>query len=181
NFRPGVMERLGLGYEFVKTLNPQIVYSEITGYGNEGVWKDKPGQDLLVQSLSGLAWLSGRKEDMPVPMGIAVADIFTGAHLVQGILACLVRKGVTGQGGLVQVSMLESVVDLQFETITTWYHDGGQAVERSATNSAHAYLGAPYGIYRTEDGFLAIALAPIPRLGELLGCPALESYRDAAS
>lgn len=181
NFRPGVMERLGLAYEFVKTLNPQIIYAEITGYGNEGVWKDKPGQDLLVQSLSGLAWLSGRKEDMPVPMGIAVADIFTGAHLVQGILACLVRKGVSGQGGLVQVSMLESVVDLQFETITTWYHDGGQPVERSATNSAHAYLGAPYGIYQTGDGFLAIAMAPIPRLGELLGCPALETYRDAAS
>ncbi|HYH55148.1 MAG TPA: CaiB/BaiF CoA-transferase family protein [Anseongella sp.] len=181
NFRPGVMQRLGLGYEFIKTINPEIIYAEITGYGNEGVWKDKPGQDLLVQSLSGLTWLSGSREDMPVPMGIAVADILTGAHLAQGILACLVRKGVSGKGGLVQVSMLESVVDFQFETITTWYHDGGQPVERPQGNSAHAYLGAPYGIYRTSDGFLALAMAPVPRLGKLLGLPVLEHYSDAAA
>src|SRR5690606_39208172 len=89
NFRPGVMERLGFGYETVRKLNPAIVYGEITGYGDEGVWKDKPGQDLLVQSLSGLTWLSGKGDGMPVPMGIAVVDILTGAHLAQGILACL--------------------------------------------------------------------------------------------
>lgn len=181
NFRPGVMHRLKLDYELVKSLNPGIVYAEITGYGSEGVWKDKPGQDLLVQSLSGLSWLSGSKEDMPVPMGIAVADILTGAHLVQGILACLVRRGVNGEGGLVQASMLESVVDFQFETITTWYQDGGQPARRSRNNSAHAYLGAPYGIYQTSDGFLALAMASIPLLGKLIACPELEQYNDPAT
>lgn len=179
NFRPGVMERLGFGYEAVKKLNPGIIYSEITGYGHEGTWKDKPGQDLLVQSLSGLTWLSGQGGEMPVPMGIAVADILTGAHLVQGILACLIRKGVSGRGGLVQVSMMESIVDFQFETITTWHQDGGQPAERSLKNNAHAYIGAPYGIYQTKDGYLALAMAPVPRLGLLLGCPELQHYTDA--
>ena len=89
NFRPGVMERLGFDYESVRKLNPQVVYGVISGYGNEGPWRDKPGQDLLAQSLSGLTWLSGNADDGPVPMGLAVADIYTGAQLTQGILACL--------------------------------------------------------------------------------------------
>lgn len=181
NFRPGVMERLGYGYESVKKTHPALVYGEISGYGSEGPWKDKPGQDLLMQSLSGLTWLSGKGTGAPVPMGIAIVDILTGVHLTQGILACLVRKGVTGKGGLVQVSMLESAIDLQFETITTYHQDGGQPTERSVRNNAHAYLGAPYGIYKTSDGYLALAMTPIPRLGELLGCQALTVYTDPAS
>lgn len=177
NFRPGVIERLGFGYEEVRRINPQVVYGEISGYGTEGPWRNKPGQDLLAQSLSGLTWLSGNANG-PVPMGLAIADILSGAHLVQGILACLVRRSVTGAGGLVQVSLLESVLDLQFETLTTFFQDGGQPVERSRTNSAHAYLAAPYGIYRTRDGWLALAMGEIPRLGRLLGCPPLERYQD---
>ena len=100
NFRPGVIERLGLGYESVRQLNPQVVYGQISGYGQEGPWRDQPGQDLLLQSLSGLTWLSGDAGQGPVPMGLAVADILCGMHLVQGILACLVRRSITGQGGL---------------------------------------------------------------------------------
>src|SRR5438067_765991 len=108
NFRPGVMEKIGLDYAAVSRLNPCIVYGEVTGYGQEGPWKDKPGQDLLVQSLSGLTWLSGNAGQGPVPMGIAVADILCGAHFAQGILAALVRRARTQQGALVQVSLLES-------------------------------------------------------------------------
>ena len=94
NFRPGVMKRLGLDYDSVRGIKPDIVYGVITGYGSDGPWAEKPGQDLLLQSLSGLTWLSGNAGDGPVPMGLAVADILAGAHLVQGILACLVRRGI---------------------------------------------------------------------------------------
>ncbi len=181
NFRPGVIERLGLDYDTVRQINPRLVYATITGYGDRGPWRDKPGQDLLAQSLSGLTWLSGDADQGPVPMGLAVADMFAGAHLAQGILACLVRRGVTGLGGLVEASLLESVLDFQFEVLTTHLNDGGQLPRRSAITNAHAYLAAPYGIYRTADGYLAIAMTPIPRLGELLDCQPLLAFSDPKS
>ncbi len=179
NYRPGVMERLGFDYASVKAVNASVVYGEISGYGTEGPWKDKPGQDLLVQSLSGLTWLSGNANG-PVPMGLSIVDMLAGAHLAQGILACLVRRGITGEGGRVQVSMLESVMDLQFETMTTFYNDGGQLPQRTETNSAHAYLGAPYGIYATQNGCLALAMGSIPQLGTLLECAPLLHYKEVA-
>lgn len=180
NFRPGVIDRIGLGYDDVRALNPRIVYGSVSGYGASGPWVDLPGQDLLAQSRSGFAWLSGDATDGPVPCGLALADIMTGAHLAQGILACLVRRGVTGEGGLVEVSLLESMLDFQFEVLTTHLNDGGQSPKRSAINNAHAYLGAPYGIYETADGHLAIAMGSVPRLGELLGCAALAQFTDPA-
>jgi crotonobetainyl-CoA:carnitine CoA-transferase CaiB-like acyl-CoA transferase len=179
NFRPGIMERLGLAYEAVREINPRLVYATVTGYGKVGPWKDKPGQDLLVQSISGLTWLTGNADQGPVPIGLAIADMLAGAHMVQGILACLVRRGVTGQGGLVQVTLIESVLDYQFEVLTTHLNDGGQPPQRSKINNAHAYLAAPYGIYQTADGYLALAMNPIPRLGELLGCTPLLDYTDS--
>lgn len=178
NFRPGAMKKLGYDYDSVKKIKPDIIYGEISGYGNEGPWKDNPGQDLLVQALSGVCQLSGNGDKGPVPMGISVVDILAGAHLVQGVLACLVRKGMTGEGGWVQVSMMESACDLQFESITTFYADGGQPTQRSLQNNANAYIAAPYGIYKTKDGYLALAMSSIPRLGELIGCKELLHYTD---
>jgi crotonobetainyl-CoA:carnitine CoA-transferase CaiB-like acyl-CoA transferase len=181
NFRPGVMDKLGLGYEAVRTINPRLVYATVTGYGSQGPWVGKPGQDLLAQSMSGLSWLTGDEGDGPVPMGLAVADLTASAHLVQGILACLVRRGVTHEGGRVEVSLLESILDLQFEVITTHLNDGERAPQRSAVRNAHAYLGAPYGIYPTADGHLALAMGSIPVLGELLDCPELLAYQERQS
>jgi crotonobetainyl-CoA:carnitine CoA-transferase CaiB-like acyl-CoA transferase len=181
NFRPGVMEKLGLDFEAVRELNPRLVYGTVTGYGRSGPWRGKPGQDLLAQSMSGLCWLSGDGDGPPVAMGLAVADLSASAHLVEGILACLVRRGVTGQGGRVEVSLMESILDLQFEVITTHLNDGGQPPKRSAEGNAHAYLGAPYGIYPTADGYLALAMGAVPTLGELLGCPPLLEYTDPKS
>jgi len=178
NFRPGVMERLGLDYDSLQPRFTRLVYAEVTGYGAAGPWRDKPGQDLLVQALSGLAWLNGDASQPPVPFGLSVADMFAGAHLVQGILAALVRRGVTGTGAHVEVSLLESVLDLQFEVLTTHLNDGGKPPERSSVNNAHAYLGAPYGIYRTADGFLALAMGSVVQLGTMLECPALAAYTD---
>ncbi|HXG24728.1 MAG TPA: CaiB/BaiF CoA-transferase family protein [Chthonomonadales bacterium] len=181
NFRPGVMERLGLGYEAVREINPRLVYGTVTGYGKEGPWRDKPGQDLLAQSLSGLVWLSGNADQPPTPFGLSIADMMAGAHLAQGILACLVRRSITGRGGLVEVSLLESVLDIQFEVFTTHLNDGGKLPQRSAISNANAYLAAPYGIYATADGYLALAMGSIARLGELLDCPALLNYPDPAT
>lgn len=176
NFRPGVMERLGFDYNSVRSFNPSVVYGLISGYGDEGPWREKPGQDLLLQALSGLTWLSGNNGDGPVPMGLAVVDVFAGAHLVQGIIACLMRRRETGEGGLVEVSMLESVLDFQLELLTNYFQDGHEEARRTSTNCAHTHLGAPYGIYETVNGHLALAMSDITHLGQLLGCTALLGY-----
>ena len=177
NFRPCVIERLGLGYDAVRKINPRIVYATVTGYGDRGPWRDKPGQDLLAQALSGLTWLSGN-DGPPVPMGLAVADLFAGAVLVQGILACLVRRGRSGAGGLVETSLMEALIDFQFEVLTTYLNDDRRPPRRSPANGANAYLGAPYGVYATADGYLALAMTPVPRLGELIALPSLAAYAD---
>ncbi len=181
NFRPGVMERLGLGPEEAAAINPRLVYGVVTGYGRSGPWLGKPGQDLLAQAVSGLPYLNGDADQPPLAFGLAVADLTASAHLVQGILALLVRRGATGKGGLVEVSLLESVLDLQFEVTTTFLNDGGREPRRSRVNNGHAYLGAPYGIYATADGFLALAMGSVTRLGVLLELPALAVYPDPGS
>lgn len=180
NFRPGVIERLGLGYEDVKKVNPRIIYASATGYGAEGPFKDRPGQDLLAQSISGLPWLNGRAGDPPIPVGLAVADIFTSTHLASGVIALLLRRERTGKGGLVESSLLESMLDLQFELLSANLFDPEVIVKRGAGNSAHAFLPAPYGLYKTQDGYLAIAMTPIPALGALLGVD-LSQYEDPKS
>lgn len=178
NFRPGVMERVGLSYQDVKSINPQVVYAEISGFGAKGPMNKKPGQDLLLQSLTALTWLNGNEADGPVPMGLSIIDMLAGAHLAQGILASLYRKAMHQTGALVQVSMLESAFDFQFETITTFYNDGGELPVRTKSNNANAYLGAPYGIYQTKNGYLALAMGAIPILAELLACPELNRFPD---
>jgi len=180
NFRPGVMERIGLDYEKVKAIKPDIVYGEVSGYGNEGPWKDLPGQDLLVQALSGLTWLSNNQKERPTPMGVSVVDILAGTYLTQGILAGLYRRGVTGKSALVQVSMMEAVLDFQFEVLTCHFNDGRQLPQRSEVSNGNAYIPAPYGIYKTREGYLSLAMGDIPTLARLLECPPLESFTDKA-
>jgi CoA:oxalate CoA-transferase len=177
NFRPGVIERLGLGYEAVKKVNPKIIYGSASGYGSTGPWRDRPGQDLLAQSISGFPWLNGSHDDPPIPVGIAVADIFTSVHLAHGITALLLRRERTGIGGLVESSLIESMLDLQFELISGHMFDPSVLVKRGAKNSAHAFLPAPYGLYETSNGYLAIAMTPIPELGALLGLD-FSAYTD---
>jgi CoA:oxalate CoA-transferase len=98
NFRPGVINRLGLDYAAAKAINPGIVYASITGYGDDGPWASLPGQDLLAQARSGLMWLNGDRDQGPVPFGLAIADLLAGSAIVQGVLAALVRHGRTGEG-----------------------------------------------------------------------------------
>jgi crotonobetainyl-CoA:carnitine CoA-transferase CaiB-like acyl-CoA transferase len=169
-----------LGYEDVKKVNPRIIYGSATGYGSSGPFKDRPGQDLLAQSISGLPWLNGRAGDPPIPVGLAVADIFTSTHLAHGVTALLLRRERTGVGGLVESSLLEAMLDLQFELISSHLFDPNVVVKRGAGNSAHAFLPAPYGLYECADGYLAIAMTPIPQLGTLLGVD-LSGYADPQS
>jgi len=180
NFRPGVMERIGLDYATVKELNPKIVYGEVSGYGSEGPWKDLPGQDLLVQALSGLTWLSNNRDERPTPMGASVVDILAGTYLTQGILAALYRRGIDGQPVLVQVSMMEAILDFQFEVLTCHFNDGRQLPVRSQLSNGNAYIPAPYGIYKTREGYLSLAMGDIPKLASLLECGALTNYVDKA-
>lgn len=177
NFRPGVIERQGLGYDAVSAINPRIIYGSISGYGENGEWAPLPGQDLLAQARSGLLWLTGSDNDPPMPMGLAVADMLAGNALAQGILAALVGRGIHGKGAKVETSLLEAMVDFQFEVLTTYLNDGHRRPKRSAVNGAHAYLGAPYGVYPTKDGFLALAMTPsLQRLAGLLKVEGLEPF-----
>lgn len=178
NFRPGVMERLGFDYAGVREINPTVIYGEISGYGKEGPWVKRPGQDLLLQSLTGMTWLSGDANNGPVAMGLSVVDMFAGSNLCSAVLACLYRRAMQGIGAHVHVSMLDSAVDIQFEAVTTYFRDGKLLPQRSEVSNAHAYLAAPYGVYRTQDGFLALAMGSIPFLGKLLNCSSLEGFAD---
>jgi len=182
NFRPGVMEKIGLDYHAAQLINPKIIYGVVTGYGNEGPWAKKPGQDLLIQSISGLTYLSGTSNEGPVPFGLSVSDIMCGNHLAQGLTAALIKRAKTGKSVLVEVSLLESILDVQFEVITTYLNDGGKLPERSAIDgSAHAYLSAPYGIYATADGYLALAMADLTLIGNLINCEISDLYGDKHS
>jgi len=177
NFRPGIMEKIGLDYASVKKIKETIIYAEISGYGKKGPWRNKPGQDLLLQSLSGLAFTSGNKDHDPVPFGIAIADIICGTHLAQGILAALIRRQKKGVGALLEVSLLESLLDFQFELLTT-YFTNRQMPQRSKHNNGHTLLSAPYGIYSTAEGFLAIAMVPLSKLSVALECEELSKFNQ---
>ncbi len=179
NFRPGIMDKIGIGYEDVKKINPKMIYASVSGYGSQGPLVKKPGQDLIVQSMSGIPWLSGNHGENPMPMGLAVADMFTSMNVVEGILAALIGRSKTGEGAHVEACLLESALDLQFEPITTFFHNGNQLQDRSAVNNAHAYLAAPYGVYQTANGYMCVSMGPITQLGELLGCAKLTEYTDA--
>ena len=173
NFRPGASERLGLAYDDVRALNPRIVFASISGYGEAGPWAGLPGQDLLAQALSGLMWLNGSEGHGPVPFGLSVVDMLAGHAVTEGVLAALVRRGITGQGAHVQTSLLEAALDLQFEVLTTHLNDTGRLPKRASFNNAHPYLPAPYGVYATRDGFLALAMASLQKIAELLRLPGL--------
>lgn len=177
NFRPGVIERQGFGFDDIRAFNPNVVYGSISGYGEDGPWASLPGQDLLAQARSGLLWLSGQASNGPVPMGLAVADMLAGNALVQGILAGLVRRGRNGKGALVETSLLEALLDFQFEVLTTHLNDGARLPQRPGPHGAHAYLAAPYGVFQTSDGWLALAMTPsLQKLATLLGLEGLQDW-----
>lgn len=177
NFRPGVLDRLGLGYEDLRRLRPNIIYAVGSGYGSDSPYRDLPGQDLLLQAISGLAAATGRAGDPPIPAGAAVVDQHAAALLAMGILAALHHRQQTGEGQRVEVTMVQAALDLQLEPIV--YHMNGGMVRRPEEPLGSSFHEAPYGVYPTADGYIALSLSPIARIAEALGDPeSLRRYHD---
>jgi crotonobetainyl-CoA:carnitine CoA-transferase CaiB-like acyl-CoA transferase len=175
NFRPGVMDRLGLGYENFRAVNPRIVYAAASGFGTSGPYVSRPGQDLLIQALSGLMFLTGRRDDPPTSCGIGIADQYTGLHLVVGILAALLHRDRTDEGQRVDLNLLTCAITAQQQELT-YYFNHGQLPERPTYNSGSVWATAPFGIYPTSDGHIALAMTPCPILGKALDFPWLDQF-----
>ncbi len=174
NFRPGVMDRLGLGYETLKENNPRLIYCASSGYGQTGPYRDRPGQDLLLQAMTGLPHLNGRKQDPPTPVGVGAADLVAAQHIVYGVLAALYNRDKTGYGQRVDVSLYNSLLALLIQELTT-HMNGGIWEDRSETGIPCPYLGAPYGLYQTSDNWIAIAMNPVNQLARLIGVAGYEA------
>jgi crotonobetainyl-CoA:carnitine CoA-transferase CaiB-like acyl-CoA transferase len=177
NFRPGVMAKLGLSYTDLKAVNPGIIYCSATGWGAHGPYAKRPGQDLLVQGLSGAALTSGKRSDGPVAIGTAVSDQLGALHIVYAALAALLHKQRTGEGQEIQVNLLQSVLAFQMQDFFT-VQNMGRSFERPESGIAHPGNGAPFGIYPTRDGHISIAMSPWEKIVEATGDKALAEYGD---
>lgn len=178
NFRPGALERLGFSYEAVAARNPSIVYCALSGYGPRGPLAGEPGQDLLIQSISGLLDLTGGADAGPTPVGTAVVDQHGATLGALGILAALVRRARTGQGCRVDANLLSAALNLQLEPLS--YHlNGTELYPKSATGLASRFHQAPYGAYETADGWLTISLSAGDALADALELDALRGLTRA--
>jgi crotonobetainyl-CoA:carnitine CoA-transferase CaiB-like acyl-CoA transferase len=178
NFRPGVMDKLGLGYEALERRKPRLIYASASGYGPDGPYSGRPGQDLLAQALFGIMAITGQKESGPRPVGVSVVDHHGAALLAMGILAALLRRERTGKGCRVDASLMQAALDLQAESLTAWCNAAQRpATVGSSRNVAGWYYPAPYGIYTTSNGHLAISLCPLRALAKVV--EGLSSYADA--
>ncbi len=174
NFRPGVMERLGIGYETLAAVNPRLIFCSSSGFGQTGPYVERPGQDLLVQAMTGLPYLNGRDEDTPVAVGLGIADIAAALHIVYGVLAALYSRERTGRGQRVEVCLYNSLLAFVHQELSTYLNGGGLPRRSRSGNNPAPYNGAPYGLYPTADGYIAIAMNPVSQLAALLGLSGYE-------
>ncbi len=182
NFRPGVMEKLGFGYEALRRRKPDLIYASASGYGSDGPYAERPGQDLLAQALFGIMAITGQQATGPRPVGVSAIDHHGAVLLAMGILAALLRRERTGRGCRVDANLMQAALDLQAESLTAWL----QAPKRPADvgafrNVAGWYYAAPYGVYATGNGHLAVSLCPLASLGEAIGEPRLAAFSDPES
>jgi crotonobetainyl-CoA:carnitine CoA-transferase CaiB-like acyl-CoA transferase len=177
NFRPGVMARLGYGYEELKKINPSIIYCSASGWGDDGPYLTRPGQDLLVQSVSGAIMTSGKQSDGPVAIGTALCDQVNALNSVYAILAALFYREKTGKGQEIKTNLLSSAIAFQMQDYFT-IQNLGQIFNRPESKIGHPGNGAPFGMYQTSDGYLTIAMSPWPKLVEALGDDSLMKYND---
>lgn len=178
NFRPGVMARLGLGYDQVRELNPGLIYVACSGYGEEGPYRDLPGQDLLLQGLTGLAHVTGSEDGPPTAVGAPAIDMHAAALMALGTLAALLERARTGQGQLVEVTMVRAALDLQQEGVC--YYLNGFPVGRGSADMASGFHPAPYGIFETNDDYIVMSMSPVARLNAVLQLEELKPYEDHA-
>jgi crotonobetainyl-CoA:carnitine CoA-transferase CaiB-like acyl-CoA transferase len=179
NFRPGVMERFGLGYEDLRGECPELIYATGSGYGSDSPYRDLPGQDLLLQAMTGLAAITGRAGGPPTAAGAAVVDQHAASLLAMGILGALHHRVRTGKGQRVEVTMVQAALDLQTEPFV--YDANGGNVERAHEALGSAFHDAPYGFYEASDGYVALSMSPVRRISAALGDPdELQSVLDPA-
>ncbi len=170
NFRPGTLDRLGLGYDVVKARKPDIIYASASGFGRTGPFVDRPGQDLLIQAMSGIASANGGGSHRPTAIGAAAVDQHGGALFALGIAGAYAKWLRTGEGTRVEASLLGAGIDMQMESITHYYAagKGDKAFDRHES-LATWFHEAPYGLYRIADGWIAISVNPLEKLGRALG------------
>ena len=180
NFRPGVMDRLGLGYEEIKKTNPKLVYCSSSGYGSSGPYLHRAGQDLLAQSIGGGSALNGKKGDMPVVTAVGQADLLTSLFINQAIMAAIYSRSITGKGQKIEANLLNSVVGFHIQEVTAYLHKGTNP-ERSESGIPNPWLGAPYGLYNTSDGYIAIGMNSVQKLAQVIGLKKYDSETYASN
>jgi crotonobetainyl-CoA:carnitine CoA-transferase CaiB-like acyl-CoA transferase len=168
NYRPGVAARLGVDYETLKEINPSLIYVSISGYGEDGPYRNRPGQDLLLQAMSGAMRSTGRSGEPPTAAGQYLVDAVTASTAFEGVLAALLHRERTGEGQLVTVNMLDSITTLQMQELSV-FTVGHVPQKRSAEPHAHVYIRAPYGTFKTADSFIALAMPALDELGRVIG------------
>jgi crotonobetainyl-CoA:carnitine CoA-transferase CaiB-like acyl-CoA transferase len=161
----------------LREINPRLIYVSISGYGPSGPYAALPGQDLLVQALSGAMYSTGRADAPPTPGGTFVADATTAYCAFEGVLAALLHRERTGEGQLVEVNMLDAMVALQMQEISV-ATIGGRAQLRTAENHAHVYIRAPYGVFETSDGYMVVAMPPMAKLAAAIEEPRLAEFEE---
>lgn len=177
NFRPGVMDRLGLGYEKLKEINPKIIFCSCTGYGSSGPKVKKPGQDLLIQSMSGLAALTGKGSTTPSPMGTSIVDQHGAILAALGVVAAVYDREKTGNGHKIDTSLLGAALDLQVEALA-YYLNGGIFTERPSTGLSTRFHNSPYGIYQTADTYITIGLTSRNVLAQIFTPGVLDHFTE---
>ncbi len=168
NYRPGVAARLGVDYATLSAINPRLVYVSISGYGEDGPYRDRPGQDLILQGMSGAMLSAGQADEPPAPAGQYLVDAVTAYTAFEGALAALFHRERTGEGQLVEVNMLDAITALQMQELSV-FTVGGIKQRRSTEPHAHVFIRSPYGVFETADGFIVLAFPSLKTLGEVIG------------
>jgi crotonobetainyl-CoA:carnitine CoA-transferase CaiB-like acyl-CoA transferase len=155
NYRPGVKERLGIDYKTIRQINPRIIYGSISGFGQSGPYRDRPGVDQIAQGMGGLMSITGIPGQGPVRVGIPIADLCSGIFLAQGILVALIERETTGEGKWVHTSLLEAMLSMLDFQASRWLMS--HEVPPQAGNNHPT--GIPTGVFETKDGHINIAAA----------------------
>jgi formyl-CoA transferase len=158
NFRPDVKDRLGIGYEAMRAINPRLVYASMSGFGEDGPYRMRPGFDQIAQGMGGLMMVTGAPGEGPMRAGIPIADLTTGHFTAQGIMIALLEREMSGEGQWVQTSLLASQIAMMDFQAARYLLEGevpGQAGNDHPTN-------IPTGVFATSDGFINIATAGTP-------------------
>ena len=154
NFRPDVKHRLGIDYESLSAINPRLVYASISGFGQDGPYKDRPGFDQIAQGMGGLMSITGQPGQGPMRVGIPIADLTAGIYCSFGILVALLAREETGRGQWVQTSLLQAQVAMLDFQATRWLMN--QEIPKQAGNDHPLYM--PTGVFETADGYLNLAV-----------------------